>query len=196
MQQWDDWIENFRFRLNIKKTEYMECGPQMDGTTNIHGDDLKKVEQFKYFGSTICSNGDSLSDACAQVNAAWSKWHQVTGILCDQWMPLRLKAKIYKTVVRPVALYNSECWPTTVKHEQALHMMEMHVLRWSLGLMCFAVNKHVQRWLGGAPGLEMQEGRLRWYRHVTRSDEHSVACSTMLLNSNGQRPCGRAEKRN
>ena len=49
-------------------------------------------------------------------------------------MPIRLESKVYKTVVRPVALYGSECWPATAKHEQALHVMEMRMLRWCLGL--------------------------------------------------------------
>ncbi len=40
-----------------------------------------------------------------------------------------------QTVVRPVALlYGSKSWPTTAKHEQALHVMEMRMLRWSLQL--------------------------------------------------------------
>lgn len=61
------------------------------------------------------------------VNATLMKWRQETGILCDAPSP---KLEIYKTVERPVALYRLECWPTTAKHEQALHVMEMRVLRW------------------------------------------------------------------
>ena len=35
-------------------------------------------------------------------------------------MPIRLKSKVYKTVIRPAALHGSEYgyWPTTVKHEK------------------------------------------------------------------------------
>uniref|UniRef100_A0A914X4N9 Reverse transcriptase domain-containing protein n=1 Tax=Plectus sambesii TaxID=2011161 RepID=A0A914X4N9_9BILA len=197
-RQWNERLSKFGLRLNIKKTEYMECGPQTDGTISIGGEELKKVEQFKYLGSLICSNGDSFPDARARVNAAWMKWRQVTGVLCDRRMPLRLKSKVYKTVVRPVALYGSECWPATAKHEQALHVMEMRMLRWSLGLTRFdhAMNNDVRRRLGVAPiTAKMREGRLRWYGHVVRSDEHSVARTAMRLDPDGRRPRGRPKKR-
>lgn len=34
------------------------------------------------------------------------------------------------TVIRPVALYATECWPATEKHEQILNAMETKMLRW------------------------------------------------------------------
>lgn len=73
-------------------------------------------------------NGDSFPNACTSVNVTWMKWHQVTGVLCDRCMPLLLKSKTYRLVVHPVALYRSEYWPGTAKHEQALYMMEMRML--------------------------------------------------------------------
>lgn len=185
-------------RLNIKKTEYMECGTQGDETINIDGKDLKKTTQFKYLGSTIISDGDTLPDARSRVNAAWTKWRQVTGVLCDRRMPNRLKTKVYKTVVRPVALYGSECWPTISKHEQALHTMEIRMLRWSLGLTKLnrIRNDEVRRRMGVAPITEkMREERLRWYGHVVRSSEHSVASTAMRLNPQGRRPRGRPKTR-
>lgn len=79
--------------------EYRECGTQTGDTVSIGGEELKKGEQFKYLGSLICSDGDTLPDARTRVNTAWMKWRQVTGILCDRRMPINLKSKIYKTVV-------------------------------------------------------------------------------------------------
>jgi hypothetical protein len=42
------------------------------------------------------------------VNIAWMSWKRMSGILCDQRMSLRMKSKIYKTVVRPMMMYGSE----------------------------------------------------------------------------------------
>ena len=167
-------------------------------TITIDGEDLKKTTNFKYLGSTISSDGDITSDVRTRINAAWAKWRQVTGVLCDRHMPDRLKAKIYKTVVRPVALYGSECWPAATKHERALHTMEMRMLRWSLGLtrLDHVMNTDVRKRMGVAPIVEkMREARLRWHGHVVRSDANSVARTALRLDPPGQRPRGRPKKR-
>jgi hypothetical protein len=197
-QQWKDRLDENGLRLNITKTEYLECGQQSDWTIQVDGQDLKKTERFKYLGSLISSDGDTLPDARARVNAAWLKWRQVTGVLCDRKMPTRLKAKIYKTVVRPVALYGSECWPVTIKHEQTLHVMEMRMLRWTLGLTRLdrVMNQDVRKVMGVAPiTKKMRESRLRWYGHVRRSNDDSVAATALRLSPEGRRPRGRPKKR-
>jgi hypothetical protein len=129
VQEWKTRLEQFGLKLNIKKTEYLECSDQTYGTIAADGVQLNKVTQFKYLGSCVKSDCSTLPDAKMRVSAAWMKWRQVTGVLCDKKIPLRLKSKIYRTVVRPVALFGTECWPTTKKHEQALHAMEMRMLR-------------------------------------------------------------------
>ncbi|KAL0173405.1 hypothetical protein M9458_029373 [Cirrhinus mrigala] len=136
----------YGLHLGTKKTGYMECSLQTGGTIYVGGADLKKV-QFKYLGSVIYSDDESLPTARAHINAPCTKWHQVTGVMCNHRMPLRLKSKIYKTVVCPVALYGSESWPVTAKHEQALHIMEMRMLHWSLRLtrLNHATNEDVCR---------------------------------------------------
>ncbi|KAK6764712.1 hypothetical protein RB195_024877 [Necator americanus] len=65
-------------------------------------DDLQKLQ---YLGSKVTFAGDIDQECRARVNAAWMKWKMATGVLCDKKVPVRLKSKIYRTVVRPVALY-------------------------------------------------------------------------------------------
>lgn len=65
------------------------------------------------------------------------KWCQVTAVLCDHWMALHLKSKIYRTVVYPVSLSGSEYWLVTAKHKQAVHTIEMLMVWWCLGLTWF-----------------------------------------------------------
>ena len=40
---------------------------------------------------------------------------------------MKLKSKLYKTVVRPAMVYGSECW--ALQEEQRLHTTEMKMLR-------------------------------------------------------------------
>jgi len=86
----------------------------------------------------------------------------------------RLKAKIYRSVVRPVALYGCECWPAGANHKRALHAMEMRMLRWNLGLtrLDHVTNLDVRTQLKVAPITEkMRQARLRWYGRRPRDEE-------------------------
>ncbi|KAK6730227.1 hypothetical protein RB195_006969 [Necator americanus] len=106
VQSWKDQLQQYGLRLNTSKTEYMECGPRIeDGSIRVDGTELNKVNCFKYLGSKVTSTGDTDQEGRARVNAAWMKWKMATGVLCDKKVPVRLKSKIYRTVVRPVALY-------------------------------------------------------------------------------------------
>ena len=42
------------------------------------------------------------------------------GVLCDRRMPVQLKGKVYKSVVRPAVLYDGETWATTRGQEARL----------------------------------------------------------------------------
>ncbi|EYB86662.1 hypothetical protein Y032_0275g1056 [Ancylostoma ceylanicum] len=94
---WKDCSQRYGLQLNIEKTDHMECGARIDdGTIYVDGNDLRKVECFKYLGSRIGSKGDIFSDALGCANAAWMKWRTTMGILCDKKMPIRLKSKVYR----------------------------------------------------------------------------------------------------
>uniref|UniRef100_A0A914WDC8 Reverse transcriptase domain-containing protein n=1 Tax=Plectus sambesii TaxID=2011161 RepID=A0A914WDC8_9BILA len=196
-QEWNARLGDYGMRLNILKTEYLESGDQTDGSISIGSQQLNKVTEFKYLGSLVSSDGSTIPDVRLRVNAAWMKWRQVTGVLCDRKMPTHLKSNVYKTVVRPVALYGSECWPATKKHEAVLNTMEMRMLRWSIGLTRHdrVPNTDVRRLLGVAPIQEkLREARLRWFGHVMRSKDHSVAKTALNLQVEGRRPRGRPKK--
>jgi len=48
-------------------------------------------------------------------------------------MPVGLKGKVYRTVVRPAVLYGSECWPIKKTQVQRLMVAEMRMIRWMCG---------------------------------------------------------------
>ena len=52
-------------------------------------------------------------------------WKRVSGILCDRRISLRVKGKVYKTVVRPAMLYGAATW--TVKKAQYKRVVAMEV---------------------------------------------------------------------
>jgi len=46
-------------------------------------------------------------------------------VLCDRKMPVAVKGKIYRTMVRPVLIYGSETWTLKRREEERLERTEM-----------------------------------------------------------------------
>ncbi|PIO70388.1 hypothetical protein TELCIR_07761 [Teladorsagia circumcincta] len=101
----------------------------------------------------------------------------MTGVLCDKKIPERLKSKIYRTVIRPVAMYGAECWPTTKYMEARLGVMETKMLRWTAGVtgLDHIRNVAIRERFGVVPLADkLREARLRWYGHDLRGSDDSV----------------------
>ena len=54
-------------------------------------------------------------------------------MMCDRKMPVELKDKFFKTIVRSAMMYGSECWAAKKKDENKLNSAEMGMLRWPRG---------------------------------------------------------------
>ena len=100
----------------------------------LSGEELKNVDHFKYLGSVIDKDGTIDSDVDLRVQAAWSSWRKLTGVMYDRKIPLRLKAKIYETIIRPALTYGSECWAMKVTNKRKIATTEMRMLRGIIGV--------------------------------------------------------------
>ncbi|KAK6767378.1 hypothetical protein RB195_026578 [Necator americanus] len=76
--------------------------------------------------------------------------------------------------------------------------MEMRMLRWTIGVTLKekVSNDTVRSIFGVVPITEkMKEARLRWFGHVLRREEDSVAQTALKLDVSGVRPRGRPKIR-
>uniref|UniRef100_A0A3B3HUE5 Uncharacterized protein n=1 Tax=Oryzias latipes TaxID=8090 RepID=A0A3B3HUE5_ORYLA len=103
-------------------------------SVRLQGAEVKKVQEFKYLGSTVQCDGDCGKEVKRRVQAGWSGWRKVSGVLCDRRVPARLKGKVYKTVVRPALLYGLETVAVRQRQEAEMEVAEMKMLRFSLGV--------------------------------------------------------------
>ena len=92
------------------------------------------MHHFKYLGSSVDETGGMATEITQRVNAAWRNGKRCSGVLCDRRMPVKLKGKVYKTVVRPALLYGAKTWATTRGQEARLEVNEMRMLRWMCGV--------------------------------------------------------------
>jgi hypothetical protein len=125
------------FRLSRSKTEYIKCDfsatTQEDGDVRLNGQVVPKKDIFRYLGSMLQKDGDIDEDLSHIIKVSWLKWRQVSVVLCDPMVPLKLKVKFYRTAIRPAMLHGAECWPTKKRHVQQLSVSEMCMLRWICG---------------------------------------------------------------
>ena len=54
-------------------------------------------------------------------------------VMCDRKMPVELKDKVFKTIIRPAMTYGSEWWAVKKKDENKLNSAEIRMLRWARG---------------------------------------------------------------
>ncbi|KAF7702399.1 hypothetical protein HF521_001682 [Silurus meridionalis] len=102
----------------------------------LEGEEVVKVVEFRYLGSTVQSNRECVREVKKRVQAGWSGWRRLkTGVICDRRVSVRVKGKVYRTVVRPVMLYGLETVALSKRQEVELEVAELKMLRFSLGVM-------------------------------------------------------------
>ena len=81
---------------------------------------LKQAASFRYLEAVITEEGGTEEAVKLRIKEAWRKWSELSGVILDKKIPLKLRMKIYKTVLRPVLLYGGEIWALRKKEESLL----------------------------------------------------------------------------
>ncbi|KAK3569322.1 hypothetical protein QTP86_026824, partial [Hemibagrus guttatus] len=130
LERWRFALERSGMKVSRIKTEYM-CVNEREGsgTVRLQGEEVKKVQEFKYLGSTVQSNGECAKEVKKRVQAGWNGWRKVSGVVCDRKISARIKGKVYRTVVRPAMLYGLETVSLRKRQESELEVAELKMLR-------------------------------------------------------------------
>ena len=138
------------------------------------------------------------TDVSQIVSAAWGNWKRCSGVLCDRRMTVKLKGKVYKTVVRPALLYGAETWATIRGQEARLEVNEMRMLRWMCGVTRTdnIRNEHIRGTTRVVQASKkITEKRLKWYGHVKRMKEEHIVRRLLDVEIPGERRIGRPNLR-
>ncbi|KAK3570592.1 hypothetical protein QTP86_023645, partial [Hemibagrus guttatus] len=174
LERWRFALERRGMKVSRSKTEYM-CVNEREGsgTVRLQGEEVKKVQEFTYLGSTVQSNGECGKEVKKRVQAGWNGWRKVSGVLCDRKISARIKGKVYRTVVRPAMLYGLETVSLRKRQESELEVAELKMLRFSLGVTRLdrIRNEYIRGTAHvGRLGDKVREARLRCFGHVQRRD--------------------------
>ena len=107
---------------------------------------------------------------------------------------LRVKGKVYKTVVRPATMNGAETLAVKKAQEKKLDVAELSMLRWMSGVIKLDKirNERIRRTTRvGEISKKVQESRLKWYGHVLRREEGYVGKRVMVMEVPGKRKTGR-----
>ena len=100
MESWRYALERRGMIVNRRKTEYMSVNERIvNGTVGMQGEEVAKVEDFKYLGSTVQSNGECGREVKKRVQAGWNGWRRMSGVICDRRISARVKGKVYRVAV-------------------------------------------------------------------------------------------------
>ncbi|KAK3515358.1 hypothetical protein QTP70_018753 [Hemibagrus guttatus] len=193
-ERWRFALERRGMKVSRSKAEYM-CVNEREGsgTVRLLGEEVKKVQEFKYLGSTVQSNGESGKEVKKRVQAGWNGWRKVLGVLCDRKISARIKGKVYRTVVRPAMLYGLEIVSLRKRQESELKM-----LRFSLGVTRLdrIRNEYIRGTAHvGRLGDKVRETRLRWFGHVQRRESEYIGRRMLDMELPGRRQRGRPKRR-
>ncbi|KAK3562819.1 hypothetical protein QTP86_010400, partial [Hemibagrus guttatus] len=199
LERWRFALERRGMKVSRSKTEYV-CVNEREGsgTVRLQGEEVKKVQEFKYLGSTVQSNGECGKEVKKRVQAGWNGWRKVSGVLCDQKISARIKGKVYRSVVRPAMLYGLETVSLRKRQESELEVAELKMLRFSLGVTRLdrIRNEYIRGTAHvGRLGDKVREARLRWFGHVQRRESEYIGRRMLDMELPGRRQRGRPKRR-
>ena len=87
---------------------------------------------------------------------------------------MRLKAQVYKTMVRLVILYGAETWVVKEEHVKKLEVAEMKCLRAIRGVTTRERMRNEDISQVAELREKIRESRLRWYGHMKRKEEDEL----------------------
>ncbi|KAI5088714.1 hypothetical protein C0J45_21286, partial [Silurus meridionalis] len=143
------------------------------------------------------NNGECVREVKKRVQAGWSGWRRViAGVICDRRVSVRVKGKVYRTVVRPEMSYGLETVALTHCGCVSVYSVEARA-RCSLGVTTMdrirnefiRGTAHVGRF-----GDKVREKRLRWFGHVQRRDIRYIGRRMLRMESPGRRKRGRPRR--
>ena len=184
LEEWRTATEEPGLKISRRKTEYLGCNEHQDAEIQLQGETLKRVKTFTYLGSTLAEYGELDAEVTHRVQSGWKNWKRVSGVLCDRRMNMKIKGKVYRTVVRPALMYGAETWALKKAQENKLEVAEMRMLRWMCGVT--KLDKIRNERIRGTTKVgeitkKVQERRLKWYGYVMRREEHYVGRRAMVM---------------
>ena len=95
---------------------------------------LPTLQTFQYLAFVIVKEEYVSKEVVSCVSKRWSRWTELSGVICDKKILQQIKVLLYQTVVRPPLLHGYVRWPLSPRNEIQLAIMEINMVRWGMGV--------------------------------------------------------------
>src|ERR1700755_960326 len=111
VNRWNDVLNSMGMKIKREKTEVMVIAREREEiVVNIEVTRLKQAIKLKYLGVMFGEEGRQ-EDELREIIGRFSKnVGMLYPLLKERGIPTEVKVLIYKTIIRPILLYGSECW--------------------------------------------------------------------------------------
>ena len=181
-------VAQIGLHVNEDKTKYMTFNHHDGFLITLAGNDLDKVDDFKYLGSWIAS---SEKDINTRIGQAWSALSKMK-VIWKSVMKKKLKVNLFRTTVETVLLYGSSTWTLTKELARKIDGTYTRMLREVLNVSwkMHITNKELY---GDLPPITttIRERRLKFCGHCWRSTKEVIHKVLLWEPSHGKRNRGR-----
>jgi Reverse transcriptase (RNA-dependent DNA polymerase) len=179
--------------VNEDKTKFLmvsasERTRKIVGTQLVIGDkSFEVVKEFKYLGAMVDDCFNTSYEIRQRIVSAQKAFYGIKHLLRSKEVTRKAKFELYKTLIRPVAIYGSESWNTTDEDEYRLGVFERRVLRTILGPKKISDGQYQVRFnhelyqVFREPDIvaTVRLRRLAWAGHVVRREEDRPVQQTL-----------------
>ena len=133
---------------------------------------------FKYLGAHLHYTMSCVQDVRLRITKASNAFGALRDtVFCAKNISMRVKAKVYKTLVLSILLYGSECWALRAKEQLDLERFHRRCIRTMCNVTRACQKRHRITSLKLESQLQLESMRhllsvraLRWFGHVVRMD--------------------------
>ena len=89
LEKWRHALERRGMKVCRSKTEYLcenETVTGQQSLVKLQDEELPKVQEFKYLGSTVQQDGGCEKELKKRIQAGWNSWKRIAGVICDKCM--------------------------------------------------------------------------------------------------------------
>ncbi|KAI4896154.1 hypothetical protein NFI96_009623 [Prochilodus magdalenae] len=180
--------------ISRTKTEVMTLNTTNTTPISIEGEDLPMVESFTYLGSMVKQDGGAGRDIQSRLSKARGIFCSLSNIWKTTQYSIRIKLRLYQSLVLSTLLYGSECWRMTDSDLNKLSVFHTKSLRRILGIFWPRTISNEE--LLAQCGQEsmttiLMKKRWRWIGHVIRGRSNSITKTALHWTPEGKRKRGR-----